>query len=89
MKTVNLVQINNIKGKPGEFGYHDGFFNTIVTVGVEDFHLQCCTETDGTVDIDYCEYNKGMNREVNEPLADELGWDELKVLIIICTATFN
>lgn len=69
-------------GGIGEYGIHDGFFNALAVVDGKKYNFQCCAEN-GTINFSDCGYNDGICGDVNEKLAESVGWEGVLELLQI------
>ncbi|NLP01041.1 MAG: hypothetical protein GX089_00960 [Fibrobacter sp.] len=65
----------------GEYGLHDGFFNAIAIVEGKEYNFQCCCTENDTINFSDCGYNDGICGDVNESLADLVGWDGVLAIL--------
>lgn len=79
---MNKYNINFDGDGFGEYGVHDGFFNAVVTIDGTDYDFQCCTDENDSINWDDCGYNDGICGDVNEKLADLVGWDGVLAILI-------
>jgi len=80
MKNIDKLEISFDDGF-GEFGIHDGFFNTIVRIDNKQYYFQCCSDNNKTVDFEDCGYDWGICGDQNSELADVIGWYNVLILL--------
>ena len=83
------MNINDIKiefdskdgcGTIGEYGLHDNFFNALAVIGDKEYYFQCCA-SDLPIDQTDCGHDWGICAEVNQELADKIGYDGILELL--------
>jgi len=79
MKNLNNVEIK-FEGM-GDYGLHDFFFNAIAKVDGIEYDFQCCSDDNKTINLNDCGYDEGICKDVNEKLANVVGWDGVLNLI--------
>jgi len=65
----------------GDYGLSNDFFNFRAVIDGVGYECQCCADGVGGVDFRDCGYDDGMTAEVNEDLAQLVGWDGVLELI--------
>lgn len=97
---IKLLNNSECLSLHGEYGVHDGFFNSVAMIGDQAFYFQCCMD-ESTVfdepsedwnfkgfDFDASGYDEAICREINEPLANEIGWENFRALLEIAANNF-
>lgn len=69
--SINFDEDNKIGG---EYGLHDGFFNTLVKVDGVSYFVQGCADNE-QFDACDCGHNEGVCGDINEHLANKLSED--------------
>jgi hypothetical protein len=68
MRTINFDEENKVGG---EYGLHDGFFNALVFIDGDHYHVQGCADNNIFKPED-CGHDDGICGEVNERLASKI-----------------
>ncbi len=81
MKTVVDLDIQFPSAAEGDYGLSNVFFNFRAVIDSVDYECQCCADGVGGVDFRDCGHDDGMTAEVNEDLAQLVGWDGVLEII--------
>jgi len=79
--SVVELDIQFPSGADGDYGLRNDFFNFRAVIDGVDHECQCCADGVGGVDFRDCGHDDGMTSEVNDPLAQRVGWDGVLELI--------
>lgn len=65
----------------GDYGLSNDFFTFRVVIDGVEYECQCCADGVGGIDFSDCGHDGGMSSDVNDNLAQLVGWDGVLVLI--------
>jgi len=65
----------------GDYGLNNDFFNFRVVIDGVEYECQCCADGVGGIDFRDCGHDHAMSSDVNDDLAQLVGWDGVLELI--------
>ena len=99
-KQIEILNLTDVLTEIGEYGVHNGFFNTLVMIDGKEFYIQCCMDEaeiynkeDNSFDFtnfDFTEsgYDEGVCGDVNEELANIVGWSNIPEILEFAAKNF-